>query len=99
MNDTGTPGNGGARFQDLVRLVEKIDAKVDTHGEQLAAMNAQLCSKQCMMHDQQIRDLEARQLATESGAQISVAKIGGLAGVIAAAVSAIGAWLMAKGGP
>jgi len=95
---TDNPGNGTRRFDDLARHVDTMDSKLDKHGELLARIAALLEARPCVLHDSQIRDLQARQTRTEAGMQISVAKVTGLAGIVAAVVSSIGAYFVARGG-
>jgi hypothetical protein len=98
---TDSAGNGSARFQDLVELVRNIDAKVDDQGERLASIEARMSERPCIAHASQLADntsqigeVRGRVTSLERGTEVSVAKIGGIAAIIAAAVAAIGAWLM-----
>jgi len=92
------PGNGNGRFEDLKQRVEKIDDKLDAHGEQLARIETLIEGQQCTKHGEAIDALDRRTLQLENGAQVSIAKLAGLSGVIAAVVSAIGAYFTARGG-
>jgi hypothetical protein len=62
-------GNGGQRFADLMRAVERIDGKVDVHGERLARIEAHLDHRPCAVHDNLLRKLESRQERIEGEVQ------------------------------
>lgn len=94
---TDIPSNGSKRFEDLARHVDKMDNKLDQHGEILARIAALLEARPCVLHDEQIRSLQQGQVRLEAGTQVSVAKIAGLAGIVSAVVSTIGSFFMARG--
>ena len=87
------PSNGTKRFEDLAHRVDTMDDKLDLHGEALARIEARLSTLQCAVRGPQIDQLRLQVERLESGAQISVAKVGALAGVIAAVVAFFGQWL------
>lgn len=89
-----SPSNGTKRFEDLQARVEKMDGKLDAHAETLATIKTLLQERPCVVHDAKIRELEMGQVRLTSGAQVSVAKVAGLAGIISAIVTAIGAFFM-----
>lgn len=91
---TDNPGNGGKRFDDLVVRVDKLDGKLDQHSESLAEIKALLKVRPCVAHETRLRVVEQQAGVLMSGAQVSVAKVSGLALVVAGIVSAIGAWFM-----
>ena len=90
-------GNGDKRFEDMVARVNRMDGKLDQHSETLAEIRALLGGRPCVAHDDRLRAVERDTGVLMGGAQVSVAKVGGISGIIAAAVAALGYWLMAKG--
>lgn len=94
---TDIPSNGSKRFDDLTRHVDAMDSKLDQHGELLARIAALLDARPCVLHDEQIRELQHGQTRLEAGAQVSIAKIAGLAGIVSAVVSTVGSYFMSRG--
>jgi len=91
---TDNPGNGNARFDDLAKRVDNMDTKLDQHSESLAEIKTLLKVRPCVAHENRLRVVEQQAGVLMSGAQVSVAKVSGLALVVAGVVSAIGAWFM-----
>lgn len=86
--------NGSKRFDDLVQTVQRIEIKLDNVSEKLA-------SRPCITHEAtlkdqstRLRDVELSTTRLQAGVQVSAAKVTGLAGIVAAAVAAIGAYFM-----
>jgi hypothetical protein len=96
MTDT-VAGNGNKRFEDLLRRVDGMDAKMDLHAETLAEIKALLGGRPCVGHDSRLREVETRTGILMGGAQVSSAKVSGLAAVISAVVAAIGYFFMSRG--
>lgn len=90
-------GNGGKRFDDMVKRVDSMDEKMDRHGEALAEIRVLLGGRPCVGHDGRLREVETRTSILMSGVQVSAAKVSGMAAVISAAVAAIGYFFMARG--
>ena len=88
------PENGKRRFEDLVTRVNVMDDKLDLHGESLARIETLLEVRPCVAHGDVIKEHSSRLAVVEAGAQVSVAKVAGVAGIIAAVVSAVGGWFM-----
>jgi hypothetical protein len=98
------PSNGSRRFDDLQQRVHRMDDKLDKHSESLAEIKQMLIDRPCVAHAGQLTKHEAalhklasRQAVSEAGVSVSVAKVTGLAAIVAAAVSAIGAYFMRGG--
>jgi hypothetical protein len=90
-------GNGNKRFEDLVRRVDTMDAKLDRHGEALAEIKALLGGRPCVGHDNRLRVVEQQTGVLMGGATLNAAKVTGLAAIISAAVAAIGYYFMSRG--
>jgi hypothetical protein len=88
------PNNGKQRFEDLTIRVNVMDDKLDLHGEALARIETLLEVRPCIAHDTTLKKHSERLAVVEAGAQVSVARVAGMAGVVAAIVSAVGAWFM-----
>jgi hypothetical protein len=87
-----TPENGKRRFEDLATRVNVMDDKLDQHGEALARIETLLEVRPCIAHDTTLKRHSERLAVVEAGAQVSVARVAGMAGIVAAIVSAAGAW-------
>jgi hypothetical protein len=92
------PSNGTARFNDLKERVVAMDVKLDKHGEQLAEIKAILGRLPCAEHGARLTETCSDVAKLKGGARVSVAKVTGLSMVVAALVSAIGGYFMARGG-
>lgn len=89
--------NGSKRFEDLVKHVDRMDDKLDRHGEALAEIKALLSGRPCSEHEGRLRIVEQQATMLMGGAQVSVAKVTGLSAIVSGVITAIGHWFMAKG--
>jgi len=94
---TDNPGNGGKRFDDLANEVHNMRDDLRDALIEMREMRVLLRERPCVTHSTQLHDLELRQTRTESGTQISVAKVAGMSAIVSAIVSSIGAYFIARG--